>query len=392
MNIYEAFYRNWTKEHEALEVFLTHALTDLLNRITHSDPILVREFVLTVLLSARTPGKAAAASLKTLQQRLRRGADNLRWESQPSVALPDGSKKRADVSLYSGSDPHPLLIVEAKVSAKLGNVQLENYGKSLAHDYRGDQSPGSALIFLTHTTAQPDNFLKEHVSDYGVPLRAVSSWMEVHNWLSQSRLQRKDPFLVRLIEEFCGFMSEQNLNGITLADAKFLRELLRQGVGAKIEPLFKMIRNHVEPRMKNYDFRRLNPWDSTEGSAVWDWCYRKPPKLLWYVSWGLMVGGDFFGVPLPNKLLGFVAVEREEGGTKIPIHKLEKKLRNEIDPGWQFFSERNLCINCVDAQKLAEKHGGFTPSFIHWLIPRRLDEATEILTRSHALLSRPRQT
>jgi hypothetical protein len=326
VNIYSAFYRNWKlEERSALEVFLTHALTDLLNRITDANSALVGDFVFDVMLAGRTTGSAAELSLKKLRKRLLR-TEKLRWEPQPGIVLANGFKRRADIGLYSGANP--LLIVEGKVSAKLSVGQLEAYGTSLASNYPSESNPGAALIFLTHTTAQPNNFLEEGVSDYGVPLRAVSSWMEVHNSLAMSRFKPKDPFLNRLIEEFRDFMSEHKLNGMTLKDTTFLRKLLVQGVGGKIEPLFKMIRNHVEPRMKKgHNFGDLAPWDYTEGYAVWDFCYRKEPKelLKWYIAWGIMVGGDFFGVRLPADLCGFVVAHRDPDGIKIPIQRLTKK-------------------------------------------------------------------
>src|SRR5271163_510050 len=114
MSIYSTFYRDRkTEGREALEVFLTHALTDLLNRISRSNPASVEGFVSEVLLDGRTHGKAAEISLQRLQKRLQVG--DLDWESQPKVALDEGIK-RADISLSVRGDPlHPLLVVEAKV-------------------------------------------------------------------------------------------------------------------------------------------------------------------------------------------------------------------------------------------------------------------------------------
>ncbi len=148
MNLFSSFYRDrGTEEHSTLEPFLTHSLTNLLNRLTELSPDLIKRFVLDVLLAARTGGGKPEASLRKLRKRL---TTDFQWRSQHSVPLEEGSM-RPDICLYSNGTP--LVALEAKVSAPLRQGQLEDYGKWLAREHR-EANPGAALVFLTLLSRQ----------------------------------------------------------------------------------------------------------------------------------------------------------------------------------------------------------------------------------------------
>lgn len=383
MNLFSTFYRNWRSgDRSALEPFLTHGLTYLLNRLGGD---LTTRFVLDVMLNAHTRGDAAGASLQKLDKRLgQNGA--LRWESQPSIHLPEGVK-RPDILLRS--DREPLIVLEGKLSSPLSDRQLEFYGKWLSRQHRRQTSPGAALVFLTHATSPPVDYLTDrNQRKYGVPLRSVSSWMEVHNFL-KTRIPSRGRVLAHLTLEFADFMAQQKLNGITEDDTVAIRTLLKQGAGLKIEPLVEAIRARIEPRSRGrYEWKKIDLWSHTGGHAVWDWCYYKPRRLDWYVAWGLMFGGELFEIKLPHKLWAFTAVQREQNGAPIPIRRLSTQYKRGLERfGWKLFPEEDydfLCLNTIDAQRLARKPGGFTQSLIQW-IERRFDEADEILKRCDSL-------
>jgi len=219
--------------------------------------------------------------------------------------------------------------------------------------------------------------------------------MEIHNFLWHAT-EKESAFELQLAREFCEFMAEHKLNGMTSKDTQVLTRLLSKdagGVGAKIDPLFEAVRKSLEPQIakEGYFFneRAVNPWGYTEGYAVWDWCYQKRMYKInrWYIAWGLMMGGDFFGVGehVPSELLAFVVAHRDPNGMLIPLSKLNKSYRSKLAAaGWKFFpgNEReDLSINVVSVQKLANKAAGFTSSLIDW-IDARAREARVILKQA----------
>jgi hypothetical protein len=331
------FYKHWNRnDRSALEPFLTRGLTDLLSQLTNSDPHLARRFVIDVLLApaGRTSGKSPDICLKRLSQRLQL-SDDLRWTAEETAALKK-VKIRPDIFLQQHGAP--AVVVENKVSANFTDGQLEKYGELLASKYHGEKNPGAALVLLTHATSPPVDFLDSAATNrYGIPLRSICTWMEVYEWLG--RQSPTDPVTRYLMQEFCIFLEERNLNGITKSDTAVLATILSHGVVPKIEPFFDMVRKKVQPGLTRLRYRfepKVDVWDSTEGYAIWDWCYFRPKNPDWYIGWGLTVGGDFFGATLEKSLMAFVHVgPGAEGATRLPLDVLTPNFKASLrESGW----------------------------------------------------------
>ncbi len=338
-----------------------------------------------VLLSpaARTSGKSPDICFGRLSKRLQLSND-LTWAAEETATI-EKIKKRPDIFLRQHDSP--AVVVENKVSAGFTDGQLEYYGKWLANQNPA-RNPGAALVLLTHATSPPEDFLDPVAkSPYKIPLRSVCTWMEVYEWLG--RQSPTDPVTRHLMQEFCIFLEERNLNGITKGDTAVLATILSHGVVPKIEPLFDMVRNKVQPRLQRLGYRfepKIDVWDSTGGYAIWDWCYFRPKNPDWYIGWGLTVGGDFFGATLEKSLMAFVHVgPGAEGAPKLPVDVLPLSFKASLrKSGWKFL-EDGSCLKVEMASKLASAPSGLTQTFMHWL-DQPLDEADELLQRSYALL------
>jgi hypothetical protein len=191
------------------------------------------------------------------------------------------------------------------------------------------------------------------------------------------------------MQEFCIFLEERNLNGITKSDTAVLATILSHGVVPKIEPFFDMVRKKVQPGLTRLRYRfepKVDVWDSTEGYAIWDWCYFRPKNPDWYIGWGLTVGGDFFGATLEKSLMAFVHVgPGAEGATRLPLDVLTPNFKASLrESGWKFL-EDGTCLKVETASKLASAPAGLTQTFIQWL-DQPLAEANDLLQRSYALL------
>ena len=112
-----------------------------------------------------------------------------------------------------------LLAVEVKVAARLGDEQLENYGKVLVVENKGQRR--SALVFLSHATAVPQHFLtSEGDSKYKVPLRGACSWTDVYQWFAHvlDKHETKDALTKGLFAEFKEFLKENYMDTMNEVD------------------------------------------------------------------------------------------------------------------------------------------------------------------------------
>src|ERR1700722_15997808 len=172
---------------EHLENFLTVALVSTLEWLPLEDQKrLVFEFLLHPSID------------RELSSRLRNEfstARALRWQTQFPVPYDDATK-RCDICLTDNAQ-RPLLMIESKVGtkqftrhsqqeeqedddeeAKFDVTQLQFYGR-----YLRSRNKNGALILLTNGAVAPDGFVNGHKS-FGVDLRAVCPWIQVHDWLS----------------------------------------------------------------------------------------------------------------------------------------------------------------------------------------------------------------
>jgi len=374
------------RERKPLENFLSEALKDLLNRLPKNE---ATAFTLDVLLNERRRTKDAAAtrSLNSLKVRLA-SSSSLHWDTQCPIRFA-GQTKIPDISAF-GSGCR-LLAIEVKVGQQLADQQLEHYGGGLAGDNRVDPDLGCALVFLSHATGVPSDFLSSEAaagSQYHVPLRGACSWTDVYEWLSDAHA-RANPgtFTAGLIGEFAEFLKENHMDAMNEADLDALREVLSCGTQGKLLPLLKRTREVIAPLVaRGYYHGRGDIYDAfaeSNGTKVWDWCYSDKQRGQWYIAWGLGLGGKdtHLGIDFPegDSLLAFLVVTSEKRTNGLPVFRLLEALKTELgDKGWTFEESQMACVKTHEAVNFAHGPGGITEGFARWL-EESFPEADQIM-------------
>jgi hypothetical protein len=274
------------------------------------------------------------------------------------------------------------MVIENKVSAPLAPNQLETYGKWLAKESRG---AGSALVFLTHTTPSPDEFLAQgHEGLYGVTVRAVCSWMEVYEGLH--RQIPSDAFANKLLREFLIFLEERRMNGITKEDTNVLQAMLLKGMVPKVESLFARLREQVQSQLEHrgYDFEAPKKQDRWDSQTISEWCYFNPEhkkkwRCTWYVLWGLTANASEL-CPDPSLNsdlpLAFLHVGYEKG--KVPFGRLSAKLWKSLEAADWVYRDEVGWLTTKSVQELARDPAGITIACTRWLA-LNLNRGDEIL-------------
>jgi len=246
---------------------------------------------------------------------------------------------------------------------------LNDFGKGLAALHRRASTPAAALIFLTHSTLPPEDFLEDrNERNYGVPLRSVCSWIDIHGFLGR---RWGDKFNAGLASELREFLGELGMDTFNRGDIKVMGELFRSGTHPKIAPFFEQARRELEPVLGGWKFysRRADPFESAEGHGAWDWCYRetgRPPG--WYIAWGICIPREFYEAEmLPQELTAFVDFSSEDSEeSPVPVDALRRSRVHAT--GWQLLSKPEpRCLKIEKAENLAKSPGGFTPAFMKWL-------------------------
>jgi PD-(D/E)XK nuclease superfamily len=377
MSLYERLFYYRERENRApREPFLTEAFGDILDRLNGSDPSWSAKFIVDVLLekTRRTADPSANESFKQLCNRVE-SANRIEWSTQRSIEVGEGkSKRRPDISV--DVDGGLTVVIEAKINAPLTD-QLEDYGQGLLNEQaKSQRPPACALVFLTHTTQSPEDFLdRKELEKYHVPLRAVCAWADVHEFLKKKNT--KNPFVDGLKKQFVDFLEEQGMDSIGPKDLSAINSLLKTRAQPKLIRFFEELRRTMKPSIEklHYSFkrdRRIDPFDGTDGCFAWDFVYHQSsPGGLWYIAWGLIAGGEneLKEVTASGDLYGFIEVG-SDGEVLVPAGAKKS--------GWQYFDLTNNYLKRVNIRELERSVGGFINVFANWLRPS-LAEADDIL-------------
>jgi hypothetical protein len=349
------------------EPYLTNAVVDFLNRIPFRDS---KAFVHEVLLapSAITNDSTAAASLRKLRRGLQ-SASGIIWRREDPVSYLDKSRP-ADVTARITGTAKPFLVIEAKIGAKHVD-QLNYFGTTLAALHDHVAAPPAALIFLTHSTLPPEDFLNSGKEGaYGVPLRSVRNWIDFHEFLGRSW---RDDFIRGLARELRSFLEELGMDTFNDNDFKVMDALFRGATQPKIAPFFEEARSALKPLLGNWQFgksRAHDPFASSEGRGVWDWCYhgKWPGKPKgWYIAWGLCIPRKFYETDtLPEELVAFVDFSSDMPEFPISVDAIRRAKISLTD--WQLFNAPEArCLKIKSVGSLAKVPGGFASAFFAWL-------------------------
>jgi hypothetical protein len=285
MSLYGDLFRYQERaDRKPLENFLSESLKDLLGRLSRDE---AAEVIFGLFLNERrrTNDDAACRSLSSLRSRLA-STGSLAWETQCGIDF-EGRTRMPDISAFGYGGR--LLAIEVKVGQPLADQQLEHYGGGLADDNRSDPDLGCALVFLSHATAIPADFLNSGaISKYHTPLRGACSWGDVYQWLSNLET-RTNPsiFTTGLIREFTAFLRENHMDTINEVDLDALTKFLSCGMQRKLAPLLKRTREVIAPLVAQeyyYDRGDVDPFAYGNGRKVWDWCYSNKQRK-WYIAW-----------------------------------------------------------------------------------------------------------
>ena len=303
-NLYSRLFRYRPRTNRTpLEDFLTEALADLLNRLPSA---VAQQFVVEVLLR---PDQISAFGLDYL------GEDALTWSTQVQITTP----RRGILDLLAvGADGQPLIVVESKIGSGIRShivptqaprssgltlqnsteqdadtqTQLTTYRAWLAGERQGLITPG-AIVFLTHATVPPAEYLASPVSLDNGPLRSTCSWRDVARWLintgAQVNLDVRSGW-VDLAFELASFLTENDMNSDPMRFHDLAALHLYVESARRIETTFELIAKASTDLIK-VSTGFSGPQADTEGGLYWAWVYPKPPYApagaKWYVGWGL---------------------------------------------------------------------------------------------------------
>ena len=181
----------------------TKALADLLERVFADDRQQATSRFADSVSRALLDGVSDLATKEAFLRLVNETPNSLSVVTQLQIA--DGTIP--DLVILNGSDP--LCVVEAKIDARIGERQLEGYGRWLKDKAGGRYEP--ALVLLTESTDAPDEFGKPGDRGYGVGLRSVAYWRVVADWfgkLGRGEDSVGEP-LSALAYEFSEFLREQ---------------------------------------------------------------------------------------------------------------------------------------------------------------------------------------
>ena len=256
-----------------LEDFLTEALCDILNRLPLAE---MAEFVADLFLPA--------AAREIWRQQFGE-ANDLRWETQESI----GSDGRPDLILRC--DGHPLIVVENKIGAGIGQRQaatggdkdtrdqLMAYGQWLKGQCAARDWPG-AIVLLTHFTSPPDRFGADETA-FGVEWQHVCRWPAVWRWLASSASRVTDNCAVAtwqaLAAELVQFLREKDMTSETMTLYDLAAAEMYIGSAARVSSLFNRIWNEGVYPVWREGYGHTDAYVSrgsieycTDGAKLWD--------------------------------------------------------------------------------------------------------------------------
>ena len=338
-----------------LEDFLSAALADLLNRLSHQEHVV---FVADVLLTGET-------AERWREYMAARPAARLRWQLQHYVT---DRTTRGIVDLVLLVDEHPAIAVENKIGAPLrthafseltaqaskdgsssrhdpDTTQLHTYGRWLL-DMRQNDAWGGVLVMLTHLTPPPPDFLTYPSSDfgpgkYGVSHRAVCRWRQIWHWARKA----DDEMAVQtapaakqltLKAELADFLEERNMGGDQLTSNDVAAMSSYFGAVRKVERTLTDVADKLSQVRAQLGMGNVSPINYTSLMAcAWSWSYLSgPPGQKWYLGWGIRFPEHSdrhwkkFQPPLPDVPHVFLVLGTE--GKAIPLEKLP----DALPQGW----------------------------------------------------------
>jgi len=391
MSLYGNLFRYRERiDRKPLENFLSEGIRDLLDRLSRQQ---ATELIFGLFLNERrrTTDIAASRSLGSLRNRLASSA-SIHWETQCAIGF-DGRTRMPDLSAFGSAGR--ILAIEVKVDQPLADQQLEHYGGGLVEENRFDPDLGCALIFLTHTTTIPNDFLRPSgTSKYHAPLRGACSWTDVYEWFRNQADSNPSTFAGGLIREFTEFLKENHMDSMNKTDLDALTNFLSCGTQSKIAPLLRRTRDVIAPTVSQryyYGRNDIDPFAYTSGDKVWDWCYRNEKREKWYIAWGLRLGGQDtrLAISFPGgdkALFGFVLVTSEKRNDALPILSLPEAVKKELrEKGWILEESQMACLKMKEAAAFAGSAGGVIEGFALW-VQESFPEADRIMSECIALL------
>ena len=289
-----------------MEDFLTEALSDLCEtRLTSHE---ARDLIVKVLLKRRTEMSHDIVR-KVTKQIL--SAKLVEWEARQIFRLAGNVNKYPDICIIAAGAI--VVIIEVKISAAFTKreisvgpadpdretrSQLEDYGRELKR-----RNPNAGLVLLTSSTVPPEGYLENGsyaYKRYGIRLRSVCNWRQIHDWL-QSKPR------TRLAIELATFLEDKGLDDMNKADVNALRVFLgRPKLYAKITEAMSTVEKPVLALLKGKPRRKWSAHFSEECVKTYIKVYA---DYQLYLEWGFAPGDAdsyFLGLNLTNKLYAYV--------------------------------------------------------------------------------------
>jgi hypothetical protein len=251
-----------------LEDYLTACLADLFNRLQMGaqHKVAARLFV-PALLHGWFNARCASAKF-------------LRMETQH--AIPTG---RIDLVLYV--DDEPLVAIENKIGARVGDDQLVTYGRWIRESVPSDRP--AIVCLLTHLTRPPEGF-KDGGEYSGKASPHIAKWQRAFEVLNEL-IETEDLCLdVRtLARELRSFLGECDMSREFAGRDEFAAALVYLRAGSRMDHTFGSIYNHVKSLegcfVKGESIHESSLLFDTEFKFIWGWKYLNHR----------MLGGLFFG-------------------------------------------------------------------------------------------------
>jgi hypothetical protein len=361
-----------------LENFLTEAAAYLLNRLpAEANGRFVKDVLLAESIGSSEMKDDLVRAIVTAKAR--------EWTTQRTI-LSDGRHQFLDFALSLNG--RPFIVIESKVGSGASREQLIVYDRWLA-----EQNPSGALVFLTHTTEPPIEFMGPEL--YKINLRSVCRWYDVYRWLKMivDNPATIDPVASFLSDQLRVFLREKEMAFDDPGALDIAAALIYYSIAdGKLRNSFTQFRNLVQKTLpKAGGFSDLEFKAADEGRKLWGFCYpdREGVSKSWYIAWGILFpeNGNYtelFVDPVQEVLAFFVVSSDYDD---LPLWSVPAAQRPS---DWKWPEQKLAKLPyAIVTQPLANFYShsaGFTEAFKLWLKPR-LDEATLIVQMVKVLLA-----
>lgn len=185
------------------------------------------------------------------------------------------------IDLVLLANEQPIIAIENKVAARVGEGQLSRYGRWIREERRG--SPISIVCLLTHLSSAPEGFVEGKAASGGA-IPHVLKWGSIGTFFNELTKSETTSDDIRMLAgELFSFLAENGMSHEFAGRDDYAAALVYLRSGSRMGHTFNSIYTHVKSLGgcfgKGSSIHELDLYFDTDSKLIWGWTYLTHPTL-----------------------------------------------------------------------------------------------------------------